>query len=493
MKRFYLITTLFLSFISSFAQDYNGYRVGNYTGVNGVFFNPANIADSRYRFDFNLFSLNTFAGNNQASFNAKKITQTFDTDSLQNQIFGKNAGSASGMISMDVHGLSLMFNAGKKTAVALTTRARVMSNIVDFDGRLVDKVISDINTDANLPYSISSRNNMRVNVNAWTELGLSVGQVLADRDQHFLKAGVTLKYLAGVANGYMNISNLNTTINQDQTIMEPYLSNTTGTLGLGFGGVRISDFDASEFSSVQSSGFGGDIGFVYEFRPDFEDYRLQSDNWRRDMNKYKMKISVALLDIGGISYQKDMKRSAAYSMNITGNERFYLRELENTDLDDYKDTLNSKPQFFTPDNSNNQTSYFVSLPTTLQLDLDYHLQKGFYINIGTQLALSDSRSKPYNSHYYHSFTVTPRFEGRGLGIYVPVNYNELTSFNAGLSFRLGPLFVGSGSIITALLGDSKQADFHFGLRFGGLQKNKANKEKKNDKDMQDDYRRTQGR
>ena len=38
------------------AQDFPGYRAGNYTGVNGVFFNPANIADSRYRFDVNLFS-----------------------------------------------------------------------------------------------------------------------------------------------------------------------------------------------------------------------------------------------------------------------------------------------------------------------------------------------------------------------------------------------------------------------------------------------------
>ena len=80
-----------------------------------------------------------------------------------------------------------------------------------------------------------------------------------------------------------------------------------------------------------------------------------------------------------------------------------------------------------------------------------------------------------------------------MGIYLPVNYNELTSFNAGLSVRLGPLFVGSGSLLTAMLGESKQADFHFGLRFGGLQKNKAKKGNKKDKQLQDDYRRSQGR
>ena len=48
-----LLLLIFLQSVS--AQDFPGFRTGNYTGVNGVFFNPANIADSRYRWDFNLF------------------------------------------------------------------------------------------------------------------------------------------------------------------------------------------------------------------------------------------------------------------------------------------------------------------------------------------------------------------------------------------------------------------------------------------------------
>ena len=492
MKRFYVLSIFCITSLYAFSQDFTGYRAGNYTGVNGVFFNPANIADSRYRFDFNLFSMNSFVGNNQASFNVKNSLNTFDTDTLSNQIFGKNAGSSSGIISLDLHGPSLMFNTGKKVAVALTTRGRIMSNIVDVDGRLIDKIVNDVNGSADLPYTISSSNNMRMNVNAWTEFGLSLGGILADRNIHFLKGGVTLKYLAGVGNGYMNVDNLNGTIEWDQNNTEPYLANTTGRLALGFGGINIADISRTEFTT-QSSGFGGDIGFVYEFRPDYEDYKLQSNSWRRDMNKYKLKIGVALLDVGGIRYDKDMQRSGAYSLNITGSERFYLDKLANASPDDFKDTLNSMPQFFTPDNSNSETSYMVSLPTTLHVDVDYHLSRGFYVNVATQFALTDNRTKTYNSHYYHAFTITPRFEGRALGIYLPVNYNELTSFNAGLSLRLGPVFVGSGSLFTALFGESKQADFHFGLRFGGLQKNKAKKSNKKDKELQDDYRRSQGR
>src|SRR5688572_32103032 len=106
MKRFYvpaILCILCFGFSSVRSQDYPGYRAGNYTGVNGVFFNPANIADSRYRFDFNLFSMNSFVGNDKASFNVKRAVNSFDTDTLDNLVFGKDAGKSSGMVSLDFH------------------------------------------------------------------------------------------------------------------------------------------------------------------------------------------------------------------------------------------------------------------------------------------------------------------------------------------------------------------------------------------------------
>jgi hypothetical protein len=50
MKKCYLFFILFaIATMISHAQIFPGYRTGNYTGVNGVFFNPANIADNRYK------------------------------------------------------------------------------------------------------------------------------------------------------------------------------------------------------------------------------------------------------------------------------------------------------------------------------------------------------------------------------------------------------------------------------------------------------------
>jgi hypothetical protein len=485
MKKFLLSISLMVIACVLNGQDFTGYRSGNYTGVNSVFFNPANIADSRYRFDFNLFSVSTNVGNDQASFNLKNIGNSFNTDSISNRILGQNAGKSSGFVSTDIHGPSIMFNAGKKMAFAITTRGRVMGNIKDVDGKLVDKISKDVSNDPSLPYTISSGNNMRFNANAWTEIGISAARVISDKGKHFFKAGASLKYLAGAGNAFFNIGNLSGTIYEDRVKQDTYLGNTTGQIATGFGGIRISDFEPEELTRMVSTGLGADIGFVYEYRPDHEKYnRADGSGWQRNMNKYKWKVAFALLDIGSIKYEKDLQRSGGYNIDITGNERLYLSELNNVEIDDYRNFFKSRPQFFTPNNTNSESSYKVSLPSTLQLNVDYNLHRNFYVNLASQFSLINSANKPFNSNYYSAFTLTPRYEGRALGLYIPLSYNSLTNLNAGASVRFGPLFVGSGSVLTALLGNSKQADVHVGLRFGGLQKNLDKKEmRQNEKEM----------
>jgi hypothetical protein len=479
----WIVPITLLSSLSSTAQDFPGYRAGNYSGVNGVFFNPANIADSRYRWDVNLVSVNMLAGNNQASFKLKDIGKTFNTDSLENQLYGKNAGITSGKMSVNIVGPSFMFNAGKKTAIAITTRARVMADVQDIDGKLLQKLLDDYSTDMQLPYTLSSAKNMRVNMNAWTEFGASVGQVLIDKNEHFLKGGITLKYLAGVANRYFQINNFNATINDDLVNKDAYLSNTTGRIGMGFGGARFEDFEVSDLTSFDSKGFGTDIGFVYEYRPDHAKYRVNDNyDWRRDLNKYKFRVGIALLDVGSIKYKRDTKRSGAYDLDVKGAERLSLTEVGNQDLDEYKKYFDTRPQYFIPVPGSADENYKVGLPTTLQVDVDYHLSRGFYINAAGQFSLVNGDSKPYNSQYWNSFTITPRYEGRSFGCYLPINYNELTKLNAGISLRYGPVFIGSGSVLTALIGESKQADLHLGIRFGVMHKNKKGKAaKKEDK------------
>jgi len=466
MRKLFLLPLLFVAAITS-AQEFPGFRSGNYSGVNGVFFNPASIADSRYRFDVNIFSIHAMVGNNRAGFKLGKIGELFKGDSLTNQFLGNGTGLSSGQVHMDVHGPSFMFNVGSKMSFALTTRARVLGNIVDLDGALVNQLREDAeDQDVSFPYTISSNSNMQLITNAWAEIGLSGARVLMDKGTHFLKGGLTLKLLSGAGNAYTNIDKLNATLDED-LLGDVYMENATGRVSTGFGGLDFSNVEAGDFTKFDNLGFGGDIGFVYEFRPDHAAYKAGGDSYQNDLNKYKFRVGLSLLDIGSIRYKRDMARSGAFNVDITGGERFYLSELADQDIEDYKDVFENNPQYF-QDVSPTETTYSVALPTTLQLDLDYHVKGGIYTSLAAQLPLNAKND--YNSRYYSSFTLTPRYEGRLFGAYLPLNVNSLTKFNAGLSLRFGPLFLGSGSLFSALIGESKQADVHFGIRIGGLKK-----------------------
>ncbi|MES1223007.1 MAG: DUF5723 family protein, partial [Bacteroidota bacterium] len=464
MKKSFLSAFAIFIFLQSFAQTYPGYRSGNYAGVNGVFFNPASIADSRYRWDVNLFGIHAGVGNDHATFKLKNLDDAFsgNADSI---LFGKSNKNTNGAINLDVLGPSFMFNAGKKTSIAFTTRVRAIANIVDIDGHFIQSVQNDF--DGSLPYSLNSNSNQKVAINGWTDFGATLGQVLFDNGKHFLKGGLTLKYLAGSGNSYANINQLHATIDKDLAD-NVYLSNAAGAVGIGYAGIDFDNFEAKDAFKFNGKGFGGDIGFVYEYRPNAENLK------ERYQNKYKLKIGVALLDVGSIKYTPKPNEFGNYVMHVTNLQQWRPDDIDGSSISEIKTYLDGSP-FFT-NTTTGAKSYKVTLPTNLQVNADYAITRKFYVEAAGQINVANKRNV-YSSFYASAFSLTPRFETSHFGFYLPLSYNELTHFNAGISFRVGPVFFGSGSIFTALFDKSKQADVHFGVNFGSLfKKPKAKKE-----------------
>ena len=230
--------------INSNAQSYQGYRTGNYTGVNGVFFNPANVVDSRYSWNVNLISVSALLINRTALLRLKDVTESFNSDSLLNQFKTNNRNN--GMVYVDAHGPSFMFNTGKKSDFAFTTRAITIANISDFDGRLIGQVSDDLISGATYPYSVSTSGKSGIAAHGYAEYGITYGRVLAGSAKHFFKAAITGKYLSGAGNFYVQLDNFQTTINNEAATNRKYLNNTTGSIALGFGGTSFSNFEVSD-------------------------------------------------------------------------------------------------------------------------------------------------------------------------------------------------------------------------------------------------------
>ncbi|MBF4473688.1 DUF5723 family protein [Flavobacterium sp. HJJ] len=448
MKKYLFFVIVLFSAIKATAQSYTGYFQDNYAGVQGVLFNPASIADSRFKSDINLFSAsgtltNDFYG--ISLFDLSKDSYDVEKDGVRTP--KKNNG---GIVFADVMGPSFMFNIAPKHSIAIFTRARAIVNATEVNGELYDELkdgIDDANS-FNIPVG-------RPNLvgHTWGEVGASYAAVLWQSKQHFLKGGLTAKYLVGGVNSYAKGSNVTARFTRTNNPLTSRLT-TTGELTLGSSQDFITGDDDVKFDP-DSKGYGADFGLIYEWRPDYESYDLSKakavDNNFKDLNKYKLRFGVSITDIGSIKY-KHVKEEV-YNFNNT------LSQAQVESAEDIKEFL----AFYT----NSVITYKdinVAMPTALHLDADWNIHNKFYLNLNGNLSLVDKAGLNQTSTA-NVWVLTPRYETKWFTFSVPVNYMEYSGTQVGAGLRFGPLFVGSSSVITNLVSkESKAADVYFGIK-----------------------------
>ncbi len=450
MKNKIIFLFVLTSVLSAKAQSYLGYYYDNYAGVQSALYNPASIADSRFKADINLTSFSAAVGNDYYGFSVSDLMKGGDYDfELQSKKFPSNSNNF--IVNADIMGPSFMFNIAPKHALAVFTRARSIVNVRNIDGDLFNKLSSDF--DASQDYSINSQN-FSVVGNAWGELGLSYAAVILNKNQHFLKGGLSLKYLQGIGNAYMKANNVS--LAYDNNSDNPTLNTLTTTGNLTYGGSQELENDDYEFNQ-NSNGFGADLGFVYEYRPNYANFSADD----KDLNKYKLRFGVSVTDIGSITYKDATQR--IHDLNGTRTEE----QFEELSSDEYLKTF---PTTYSDAKK-------TSLPTAIHTNIDWNFYKKFYLNLNSDMSLTSKTALNSNS-IENAVSLTPRYEVKWFSFYLPLSYMQYSDFRAGFGFRAGPLFLGSGSAISNLISDeSKGIDVHLGLKlpiYQGKKKDKDN-------------------
>lgn len=446
MKKF-LVTLFFISsFVTVKAQSYLGYYFDNYAGVQSTLYNPASIADSRFRADINLFSGSALAGNDYYGFKATDVTKSGFNFALDTRKFPLTNNNFIG--NTDIMGPSFMFNLSPKSAIAVFTRARAVVNLNGINGELFNQ-LQDKFDNAN-DFTTSSQNANFVG-NSWGEIGLSYAQVIFNGDAHFLKAGFSAKYLLGISNSYANSENVS--VAYDRTSTNTNLNTITTKGLLTYGGNQDVNGKFSNKINPNSNGFGFDLGLVYEYRPNFEKFTSENKEGKtdgyKDSNKYKLRFGLSLTDIGSINY----KDATQKKHNLTGIITEAQFDNNNTDV-----ILNN----FYPATSTGGAK--AKLPTAFHLNADLNVYKKFYLNLNGDFSMTNKTAINTNS-IANLYSLTPRYESKWFSFYLPVSMVQYTGFQAGAGFRLGPLFVGSGSVVSNLISNqSKGADVHIGLK-----------------------------
>lgn len=433
------------------AQSYIGYLSDNYSGVHGIISNPANIVDSRFKTDVNLAGASSFFGND---YYGVKLSDVFDSDFDIDENSNKHPKDNNNLFgNADVLGPSFMFNINPTNSIALFTRARVGYNINKINGETYENISNDF--DENEDFMVEE-DDFYLTANAWAEVGLSYATVLMNKEQHFLKAGISLKYLQGLGNAYASGKNVNIDYDADGTDLGG--GNTTGSITsegeVYYGNSENIEGDLEDFELEMvdgATGFGADLGLIYEWRPDHASYDPSNGQSYKHLNKYKLKVGLSLTDLGSIKYKNATE--STYDINATVNEDDF------DDQDNIEDLLQT---LYTETAMGSSTKW--ALPTALHLNVDWNMGKKFYLNLNGDLSLT-SATKKNVSRVANIVSLTPRFESKWFSFYMPVGMVQGSGAQWGAGFRAGPLYIGSGSVLSLLISDnSKAADVYAGLK-----------------------------
>lgn len=450
MKKIILTLIISTCITSVFGQSYVGFHSDNYKGVHGVIFNPASIVDSRLRTDINLVSASALVTNDFLGIDFFDLYKD-NFDPLEfGTLFPKEQNSL--VVNADVLGPAFMFSIAPKHALAFSVRARGIANVNNINGTFVDEAIDDFDTTNDFTVNEGDINGLG---HFWAEAGITYSTFLLDNNTSVLKMGITAKMYAGGGVELVDGSNISLSFDEDGGANQLGQVTTTGEITRVSNSRVYDDEITGEFNFSNSpKAFGGDIGFIYEFRPEYDKYIVKDKDQnsipRKDMNKYLFKVGLSVTDIAtSLSYENS--EIEQYNFNNTVDASVF------TDFDEDEIRRRYAPVL-------SRDTYEVNLPTAAHFNIDYNLYKKVYVNLNTDLSLT-SRDKAESSSIANTVSFTPRVETKWISFYMPVGYRQFGGAHWGAGFRLGPLMLGSGTVLSNLISDkARTADVYAGLK-----------------------------
>ena len=478
MKKVTLILLLLGLQASVFAQGFGIFNNSNYAPVQSVYFNPAKIADSKQKFQFNLIGFNLYVANDYGVLQSiPKLIKTVQNngefgDILTIQQNGKNKNLDFGL---EIRGPSFVASMGHSQSLAFTSRARLLTSANNVSEELMTALVKGFDkTDS---YGNVVNASFDLNANLYSEVGLTYALNLVNTGNHVFKLGIGGKYLWGAGNAQIN--NINTNVKIATSVVPP-LTNTLTTSGVQLNtlvsnsnllGFQNSSISLKDITDGRGQGFGADFGFEYEWRPKYKDYqyevdgKIETDN---TLSKYHLKIGAALTDKGSITYGQG--KTVKLNDN-TLNKQWTQAQIDNFDLANLETSFSN---IYGAGAVSSSVNYKAQLPTRLNINLDLKVAKNFYIASNymggftkKRSSIDISKEQPVIDPTGTLISVIPRIEKPGYELAVPITYSSrYKKTNLGLTSRTGAFFIGTDDIGGALgIGKFTSFNLYAGLNF----------------------------
>jgi hypothetical protein len=435
-KTIVFLMGFFLVHTNAFSQNYHAVNGSSYAGSLGVGNNPASIVNTPFAWDVDVFSVQAKPATNAvAVYKYSLLSSPANSEYLFSG--GNYKRFAQADFNINLFNTRIAIN--RRAAIAGGVNIRSYTNIKTSPYNFIDTLKSArafflMNRDnANYSFDLTS--------SSWIEIFGTYAQTILDDPNRRLNAGVTVRVSRGLSGAHASLTSgkVERTIQNGQEVFVlkdalaryGYSSNYDGWQKSKGSGQNVRDFVINS-----EGGASFDIGVEYLVKPYvIEDFNDNEDRYY----DYDWKIGISLLDIGLNQYK--------YGTN-SRSTRGFRDDITDIDLDekfvgigDFRDFNDSLATIV---NSISRLSGKFSIvnPARLVLNVDRYLFDAFYINADVSVNLSSLAKKRLYVRDQNLVALTPRWETRRWGFYLPVLYNTEQQLRIGGAVKAGPLLIG---------------------------------------------------
>jgi len=450
MKKVFL-ASLFSAILAPFVkgQNYHAINGSSYAGSLGVHNNPSSIVNTASKWDLTLFGAQVKNSTNAVTLHNVSYTHFRDTAELS---FNNGNYSRFLVVNDNINILNARIAIDKKNSIAFGANIKNYLRVNTSDYNYIDTIQRAYDffslNDASKTYSAD------VAHSAWIELYGSYGRTIFDNESSRLNAGITVKLTRGISGAYGRFSSGHFSSTSQNNQLDYAV--TGGSLQYGYSSnydkwkdENTTSQNLNTFLRNSQGRFSFDLGFEYLIKP-LQTVTIYDDDEYYD---YDWKIGVSVLDIGSnrYSYGRESRLFSGIKNNITSNvieAKFDSTITSVRNFNDSMATIVNQARAL-------RGQFSVINPTRLVINVDRFIYKGFSIN--AELSVNAPTSMLKNYLYVQDlnlFTLTPRWETKKWGAYLPIQYNNKQQFWVGAAFKAGPLLIGFHNL-SNILGKSK--------------------------------------
>jgi hypothetical protein len=434
--KYYLLLAALLATTNLVAQHYSAMHGSNYAGSLGVYNNPSSIVNAPFKWDVTLFGFQYQTITNAVR--GPNFPFNLSPSSEYDAANGNYKRFADVNLNLRLLNTRISLNEGSAAAFGINLRSNTLLNTsqLNYNDSVFGPRTFLFYNEANGQLDIKGVSS------AWMEFYLAYARTLWNTETEKFNAGATIKILRGMASGFAEVENVAVrtgTIN-DQT--ETIVSQGVGKYGYSSNIGDAESFTAGDLFSGIKTGFAFDLGIEYLVKTQ----AVSSVFDEEADHDYEWKIGISLLDLGWNNFvYSDQSRSAsAFVDDIDGQaltDKF--NDVEN--VRGFNDSVATIVSNIEPLSG----AYKIFTPARAVVNVDKYLYGNFFVNAELSLNLTGGKGKNMSVREPRFLAITPRWEKRKIGLYMPVQVTRHGNFWVGGALRAGPLLLGTHNLLNA--------------------------------------------